>query len=83
MADVELELFRSELRNVGLDPKRIYTRHFAPLSREEEKKWREARRRARERARYLEFFFPFATGKYLEHEARRDVLSRVIGVGVV
>ncbi len=77
--DIETEmcLLRQNLRKEGLSTKGIFVEEFRKKTFDEERKWHQAREKARNRVKELQDKFPFAFGGYRQERFERDFLLRI------
>jgi len=75
----ELIVLKHKLREKGLDPKNVFMYEYRKLSKEEEKKFIQAKEEARKRIKELSEIFPFAFDKYLK-EKENEAFLQMFGI---
>ncbi len=72
----EMCLLRQNLRKEGLSTKGIFVEEFRKKSFDEEKKWHQAREKARRRVKELSDMFPYAFGMHAQERFDREFFLR-------
>ncbi len=71
----ELIILKQKLREKGLDPKNVFMYEYRKLSKEEEKKFIQAKEEARKRIKELSEIFPFAFNRHLKAKENETFLQ--------
>ena len=74
----EMALIKSNLRAEGFSTKGIFLQDFKHTSVEDEKKWFQAKKRAKTRMEELKNLFPYAFGAYSQEKYDREFIQQHI-----
>ncbi|MCK4968061.1 MAG: hypothetical protein KAS12_03310 [Candidatus Aenigmarchaeota archaeon] len=72
----EMTLMKNNLRAEGLSTKGIFLQDFKNISVEDEKKWFQAKKRAKTRMAELKNLFPYAFGAYSQEKYAKEFLEQ-------